>query len=132
MTASAAHKAVKALNLDVNEKRDFKTFKTYGNSKLANILFTQSLAAKLKKAAPQKSFTVNSFHPGFVGTGIGTQVTLGKILMALCKPFVRRSAKGAETGLFLALDPSIQDKCGGYYFDCGQEPLQHYTYTSVT
>ena len=55
MTASAAHKAVKALNLDVNEKRGFKTFRTYGNSKLANILFTQSLAAKLKEKASQKS-----------------------------------------------------------------------------
>ena len=126
VTASAAHKAVKALKLNVNDKHGFKTFKTYGNSKLANILFTQSLAAKLKKAAPQKSFTVNSFHPGFVGTGIGTQVMLGKILMALCKPFVRNSAKGAETGLFLALDPSVQDKCGGYYFDCAIEALQPY------
>ena len=126
VTASAAHKSVNALNLNVNDKHGFKTFKTYGNSKLANILFTQSLAAKLKEAAPQKSFTVNSFHPGFVGTGIGTQVMLGKILMALCKPFVRNSAKGAETGLFLALDPSVQDKCGGYYFDCEIEPLQPY------
>ena len=126
VTASAAHKSVNALNLDVNEKRGFKTFRTYGNSKLANILFTQSLAAKLEAAAPQKSFTVNSFHPGFVGTGIGTQVTLGKILMALCRPFVRSSAKGAETGLFLALDPSVQDKCGGYYFDSQIEPLQPY------
>ena len=34
--------------------------------------------------------------------------------------------RGAETGLFLALDPSVQDKCGGYYFDCEQEPLQPY------
>ena len=126
VTASAAHKSVNALNLNVNDKHGFKTFKTYGNSKLANILFTQSLAAKLKEAAPQKSFTVNSFHPGFVGTGIGTQVMLGKILMALCKPFVRNSAKGAETGLFLALDPSVQDKCGGYYFDSQIEPLQPY------
>ena len=126
VTASAAHKSVNALNLNVNDKHGFKTFKTYGNSKLANILFTQSLAAKLKEAAPQKSFTVNSFHPGFVGTGIGTQVMLGKILMALCKPFVRNSVKGAETGLFLALDPSVQDKCGGYYFDSQIEPLQPY------
>ena len=127
VTASGAHKAVKALDLvHINTPEKFKTFRNYGNSKLANILFTQKLAADLKAAAPDKSFTVNCFHPGFVGTGIGTQVWLGKVLMALCKPFVRSSIKGAETGLFLALDPSVHDKCGDYYVDCAPETLRPY------
>jgi len=127
ITASGAYKGVKALNLtDMNFEQGFKTFSAYGNSKLCNILFTQVLADKLQKDAPHKTFTVNCFHPGFVGTGIGTQVMLGKILMALVKPFVRNSAKGAETGLFLAKDISMSGKNGGYYFDCQKETLKPY------
>lgn len=127
VTASGAHKAVKALNLeDINQTENFKTFQAYGNSKLANILFTQSLAQKLNAAAPNKTFTVNCFHPGFVGTGIGTQITMGKVIMAMCRPFVRKNAKGAETGLFLALDSSVKGQSGGYYFDCATETLRPY------
>lgn len=127
ITASGAYKSISGLNLDdMNFEKNFKTFPAYGNSKLANILFTQELARKLETAGSQKTFTVNCFHPGFVGTGIGTQVWLGKILMAVCRPFVRSSEKGAETGLFLAIDPSIEGQSGGYYHDCKQEKLRPY------
>lgn len=119
VTASGAYSFVEGINLDaVNWEKGFKTFEAYGNSKLANILFTQELARKLSGAEPEKTFTVNCFHPGFVGTGIGTQALVGKVIMALCKPFVRSSAKGAETGLFLATNPSIAGQSGGYYYDC--------------
>lgn len=127
VTASGAYKSVKALNIDdMNFEENFSTFGTYGNSKLANILFTQELARRLEAAAPDKTFTVNCFHPGFVGTGIGTQVLLGKLVMALCKPFVRSSAKGAQTGLFLATDKSVGGKNGGYYYDCKEQSLKPY------
>ena len=56
------------MNLDYIAKRDGKSagFAAYGDSKLANILFTRSLA----KRAP--GVVVNfSFHPGFVQTGFG-------------------------------------------------------------
>jgi len=124
VTASGAYKAVSGINLDnINYEAGFKTFQAYGNSKLANILFTQALAERLQKAAPRKTFTVNCFHPGFVGTGIGTQVWLGKIIMALVRPFVRSTKKGAETGLFLATDPSIAGSNGDYYVDCHRREL---------
>ena len=127
VTASGAYKGVKQLNLeDMNFEQGFKTFTAYGNSKLANIMFTPVLAQKLQQAAPEKTFTVNCFHPGFVGTGIGTQVLLGKVIMSLVRPFVRSNTKGAETGLFLATDPSLTGKNGGYYFDCQEEPLKAY------
>jgi len=127
-----AYSFVDRLNLeDVNYDNGFKTMKTYGNSKLANILFTQTLARKLQDAAPDKTFTVNCFHPGFVGTGIGTQVLLGKILMTMLKPFTRSSAKGAETGLRLATDPVVEGKMGGYYYDCELQKLKAYARDEV-
>jgi len=125
VTASGAYKFVEKLKLDdMNHAKSFGIREAYGNSKLCNILFTKELMDRLSEAAPDKSFTVNCFHPGFVGTGIGTQVLLGKVIMALCKPFVRSSEKGAETGLFLATDPSIKGKSGDYYVDLEVRDLQ--------
>ncbi|MGB0907948.1 MAG: SDR family NAD(P)-dependent oxidoreductase [Maricaulaceae bacterium] len=126
-TASGAYNFVNEINLDdISQSQNFKTFPAYGNSKLANILFIQSLAEKLAAAAPHKTLSVNCYHPGFVGTSIGTQVLLGKILMAGFKPFVRSAAKGAETGLFLALDSSVEGQNGGYYYNCKEQTLKPY------
>lgn len=125
VTASGAYKFVEALKLDdMNHDKSFGIREAYGNSKLCNIMFTRRLAEKLCQAAPDKTFTVNCFHPGFVGTGIGTQVLLGKFIMTLCRPFVRTSEEGAETGLFLATDASIKGKSGGYYKDLELRELQ--------
>ncbi len=127
VTASGAYEFVKEFNLaDVNWENGFKTFPAYGNSKLANILFTKRLAKKMLEKAPHKSIAVNCFHPGFVGTNLGTQSTFGKIIMGLIRPFSRSSLKGAETGLFLATDASIAGKNGGYYFNCKQKTLKPY------
>jgi len=41
----------------------------YGQSKLANILFTKKLSNLIKS----KGVTVNCLHPGFVSTSLGTQ-----------------------------------------------------------
>ncbi len=125
VTASGAYEFVKSLNIDdINWEQNFKTFPAYGNSKLANILFTKRLAKKLIEAAPMKTFSVNCFHPGFVGTNLGTQSTFGKIVMRLIRPFSRKSAKGAETGIYLATDESVSGKNGGYYFNCKLKQLK--------
>lgn len=124
-TASGAYNFVKEFNIDdVNWEQGFKVFPAYGNSKLANILFTKRLAKKLIERAPEKNFSINCFHPGFVGTNLGTQSKLGKIMMSIIKPFARSGKKGAETGIFLATDPSVVGKNGGYYYNCKLQTLK--------
>ncbi len=126
-TSSGAYTFVKKFNLDnINWEKDFKIFPAYGNSKLANILFIQSFAKKLQEAAPNKVFAVNCFHPGYVGTNLGTESTFGKIISRLGRPFARTSAKGAETGLYLATEPSLSGKNGEYYYDCRAKKLKPY------
>ena len=123
-TSSGAHKFVKALNIDdLNYQQGFKTFPAYGNSKLCNILFTKGLADRLLARAPDKKWAINCFHPGFVGTNLGTDTPLGKVIMTVIRPFARSGLKGAETGLFLATDPSVSGQNGGYYYDCKQRSL---------
>jgi NAD(P)-dependent dehydrogenase (short-subunit alcohol dehydrogenase family) len=87
----------------------------YGNSKLANILFTMELARRLEGTG----VTVNALHPGFVATGFGKNN--GKVIAALVSifaPLVGRSpAKGAETANYLASSPSVEGMTGKYFYD---------------
>ena len=126
ITASGAYSFVNGLNIDdLNAEKKYSSIKAYGHSKLANILFTYSLDKRLHSAVTTKHISVNCFHPGFVGTNLGTQTPLGKTIMRLIKPFSRSSAKGADTGLFLALEESIENS-GGYYFNRKKKQLPFY------
>ena len=87
----------------------------YGNSKLANILFTTELARRLEGTG----VTVNALHPGFVATGFAKNN--GRVIAALVSifaPLVARSpAKGAETLIYLASSPSVDGITGKYFYD---------------
>ena len=89
-------------------------FKTYGNSKLANILFTIELAHRLVGTG----VTVNALHPGLVATGFGKN-TGGVIasLFGIIAPLVALSpAKGAETSIYLASSASVDGITGKYFY----------------
>tara|TARA_B100000029_G_scaffold513303_1_gene612429 strand:+ start:13323 stop:14186 length:864 start_codon:yes stop_codon:yes gene_type:complete len=114
--ASAAHHFVKGMNWDdLNYKENFKMgFKAYGQSKLANILFTKHLARKLG----HDDIKVNAIHPGGVNTALGSQnkSIFGKILKVLLKPFFRSPLKGAESIIYLATKERLEES-GAYFFD---------------
>ena len=52
---------------NLNSERSFSQWKAYGMSKLSNILFTRSLAKRLKDTR----VTVNCLHPGAITTELG-------------------------------------------------------------
>tara|TARA_B110000444_G_scaffold259689_1_gene304285 strand:- start:82 stop:927 length:846 start_codon:yes stop_codon:yes gene_type:complete len=113
-TSSGAHEFLKVLNIDdLQAENNFSFMKVYANSKLCNILFTRELAKKLKGT----NITVNCYHPGFVATNLGGDSLFGRLLMMIAKPFVRSPEKGAETGIYLATNDSIQNMTGEYYYD---------------
>jgi len=114
-TSSAAHQAGK-IDLATVAKRNGKAgWGAYGDSKLANILFTRELSRRLGADGPK----VNCFHPGFVQTGFG-QNTRGfvKTLISVgAAIFARKPAKGAETLIWLATSPEGGQFTGEYFFD---------------
>ncbi len=116
--ASAAHAFVRDMGFDdMQASKSYKTFREYGRSKLANILFTRSLAQRLEGG----SITVNCLHPGAVSTSLGTNNgTVGKILTKVLKPFFRSPEKGAQTSIYLCCSQDVADVSGAYFVDCRQ------------
>jgi NAD(P)-dependent dehydrogenase (short-subunit alcohol dehydrogenase family) len=114
--ASNAHAFVRDMGWeDMQAERSYKTFREYGRSKLANILFTRSLAQRLEN----RDITVNSLHPGAVATSLGNNNGwLGKALPAVLKPFFRSPEKGAETSIYLAGSDDVSRVSGAYFVDC--------------
>jgi len=115
--ASNAHAFVKGMGFeDMQATRNYKTFREYGRSKLANILFTRSLA----RALGGQNVTVNCLHPGAVATSLGTQNGgfFSKNLPRLLKPFFRSPEQGAQTSIFLCCSDEVAGISGQYFVDC--------------
>jgi NAD(P)-dependent dehydrogenase (short-subunit alcohol dehydrogenase family) len=113
-TASAAHQGARIPFPDLNAERSYRGFERYGQTKLANILFTRELARRLEGTG----VTASCFHPGLVATGFnrnnGLIMDLG---MTILRPVSRSPHKGAETLVWLATLPQSALADGGYYFD---------------
>jgi NAD(P)-dependent dehydrogenase (short-subunit alcohol dehydrogenase family) len=99
---------------DLQRERRYSVMDAYGQSKLANILFTRALAKRLDPAV----VTVNALHPGPVRSGFGMDGDMTGIVglgNRMIRPFEISPAAGARTSIFLATDPSVEGKTGGYY-----------------
>ena len=84
----------------------------YGQSKLANILFTYELSRRLDGSG----VTVNCLHPGAVATRLGhNNGALARLLKVALKPFLRTPAQGAETAIWLASAPEVDGVTGQYF-----------------
>lgn len=114
--ASGAHKTGKIHFDDINLTKGFNVVKAYSQSKLANVLFTRELARRLEA----RKITVNCCHPGAVATNIGIdrKTGFGKTVTGLLKPFFQTPEEGARTAIFLAVDDSVKDISGEYFYKC--------------
>ncbi len=112
--SSGAHEVGKFNFDDYNREKKFAAFPAYGESKMANILFTNELARRLEGS----DVTVNALHPGFVATNFAKNTGwLGKIAMTLFAPIMGISPeKGAETTIYLATSPEVAGVTGTYFY----------------
>ena len=110
---------------ELQERRGFGGMNAYGQSKLANVLFTYELARRLDGTG----VTVNVLHPGFVATNMGSNI--GWIVRAL-RPLMNLWAlsveEGAETVIHLATSPEVEGITGKYFFRCKPVPSSAYSY----
>ena len=109
---SDAHSAARLDLDDPNLEHGWDSWRSYANSKLANILFTRELARRLQGTG----VTANCAHPGVVRTGFGREARpLLRLGVTLARPFVLSPERGADTIVYLASSPEVADETGGYY-----------------
>jgi NAD(P)-dependent dehydrogenase (short-subunit alcohol dehydrogenase family) len=113
-TASDAHKSGRLDLDDLQGEDSFGAMRTYGTSKLCNILFTRELARRVEGTG----VVANCFHPGAVRTGWGkNDGVVAKLALTLAGPFLRSPERGARSLVWLALDPAAADLNGAYVVD---------------
>jgi NAD(P)-dependent dehydrogenase (short-subunit alcohol dehydrogenase family) len=117
--ASTAHNSArKGMPFDdLQSERHYRGMRVYGQSKLANILFTLELARRLEGAG----VTANSLHPGTVRTGYGADGDARGFLsfgLKIAKPFFLSPEKGARTSIYLASSPEVDGVSGQYFVKC--------------
>ncbi len=114
-TSSDAHKGTEIPFEDFGAERGYGRlgFERYGQTKLANILFTAELARRLEGS----DVSAYCFHPGLVASGFNrNNGALMGLAMVAIKPFSRSTERGARTLVWLAETPSIEGD-GGYFVD---------------
>jgi NAD(P)-dependent dehydrogenase (short-subunit alcohol dehydrogenase family) len=110
--SSDAHTAARLDLDDPNLEHGWSSWRSYSNSKLANILFTRELARRLDGTG----VTANCLHPGVVRTGFGRDARpLMRVGITIARPFMLSPERGADTIVYLASSPDVAAKTGGYY-----------------
>ncbi|MDB5149189.1 MAG: NAD(P)-dependent dehydrogenase, short-chain alcohol dehydrogenase family [Mucilaginibacter sp.] len=110
--SSEGHKLGKPNFDDLQSAQNYSSFKAYGMAKLFNVYFAHSLAQKFG----DKGILAFSLHPGVVSSSFADKLKgFDKILMKLARPFMITSEQGAETSIYLATAPRL-DQFNGCYF----------------
>lgn len=114
VVASEAHRNPKRIDFS-KLKDNTKTltgFPEYGVAKLANVLFSNELARRLKGSG----VTTYSLHPGVVATNVWRAVPWP--FDRLMKLFMISDEEGAATTLYCALSPEVSQQSGLFYEEC--------------
>jgi NAD(P)-dependent dehydrogenase (short-subunit alcohol dehydrogenase family) len=95
---------------DLENAKGYGGVKSYGRSKLMNVLFTFELARRLEGTG----VTANALHPGVIGTRL-----LVTYFPRFLQPVVARVTgtpdEGADTILYLATAPEVERVTGKYF-----------------
>lgn len=126
--ASEAHRSARIDFDDLSLEKGYSGWKAYGQSKLANALFTYELARRLEGTG----VTANCMHPGVVGTNLFNHVGgLGGKIVRLFTPFMRTPEKGADTIIWLASAPEVEGITGKYFVDRKERATNPESYDTI-
>ena len=113
--SSDAHYGVDMEFENLNGEQEYKAWKAYQKSKLANVLFTYELLKKVPG-----NITVNCLHPGFVATNFGHNNGgfFGPVLKIAQRVSAIDPEEGAKTSIFLCSAPEVKGVSGKYFYKC--------------
>lgn len=116
--SSGAHRAGKIDLADLNwERRNYQRWSAYGQSKLANLLFTRELQRRL--AASGSPVVALAAHPGYAATDLQshTETFLDTLMGLGNRVFAQSAEMGALPELYAATAANVRP--GGYYGPTG-------------
>jgi len=101
---------------NLSGERDYDPHRAYGQSKLANGLFSYELSRRLEGSRA----TSNSVHPGRINTNINRNYGVFMTFVAdYIGPFVMKTIpQGAATTCYVATYPDLANTSGYYFEDC--------------
>ena len=129
--SSEAHRFGKLEKNDLFYEKagSYNNWKSYGQSKLANILFANELQRKLEREKDVKYVSCNSLHPGAVNTELGRYLYdadkkpgfFEEMIFNVIRTTMKTPAQGAETSVYLASDPTASRFRGKYFDNCKEK-----------
>lgn len=126
--SSGAHQGAE-INFDnLHEKNGYRRWKSYGRSKLANLVFAYELQSRFSSAGV--ACISVACHPGFAASNISATALdtkylwLAKLLRSTVNSFAQSTAMGALPTLFAATEPSLSG--GEYIGPIGKSGMRGY------
>src|SRR5881296_2113082 len=107
--SSSAHSGGTIHFDDLQGERRYSGYRAYGQSKLAQVLFTRELARRLEGTG----VTVNACHPGVIRTNLGMGGS--SVVVRFVRMFFKGPERGAETPIYLAVSPDVEGVTGKYF-----------------
>jgi NAD(P)-dependent dehydrogenase (short-subunit alcohol dehydrogenase family) len=109
--SSKAHRGYSINVGDINAEQSYSALQTYGQSKLANILFTHELARRLRG----EGVLANAVHPGIVNSSLWRGSGWISRIARLFSWLYKHPEEGARGVVYLAASPEVEET--GQYFD---------------
>jgi NAD(P)-dependent dehydrogenase (short-subunit alcohol dehydrogenase family) len=125
--SSAAHRHTPKAGIDFDNlsgERAYVPWEAYGQSKLANVLFTKQLAKRLAGTGR----TANAVHPGVIPSPLARHLpAVARAVYTSVGPlFLKDVPRGAATQCYVATHPTLAGVSGEYFADCNlKQPSAH-------
>lgn len=118
MLSSAAHNGAPASGIEfenLSGDADYRPWRAYGQSKLANLLFAKELSRRL--AGTRR--TANAVHPGVIKTNLTRHMPgIANVVFGMVSPlFLKSVEQGAATQCYVAVHPHAANISGEYFAD---------------
>ncbi|MGI9307878.1 MAG: SDR family NAD(P)-dependent oxidoreductase [Gammaproteobacteria bacterium] len=125
-TGNAPDEGIQFDNL--SGEREYDPSKAYGQSKLANVLFTLELARRLEGT----SATANAIRPGVIATNLGRHLPKWQViaLETVGSLFTKTMGQGTATQVYVATAPALATTSGYFFEHCN--PIRAGGYTEDT
>ena len=118
-TTSGMHVRGRVVVDDLHARRGYRPMRRYASTKLMNVMFTRSLAARLEGTGVR----ANCLSPGFVDTGLSRDY--GPFMKWMVKRMTLPQEEGGRTPVWVITSPELEEEgvSGAYFRKMGRRDM---------